>query len=266
MGMYTFTDKVNLLLGLVFLVGILFISYSFFWGIVPLFLMMIFIYLKKGNRKLIATFSAFLIGFILYRATALLLTQLLDGDEARILLNRFLLLFIILCLMINSRYFKHRFHYLHKPNWHATIYFPFIWSGFHSLQIKYFLIMAMLINSVVFIPFIIKHDFNTLKGLLLFAIGFSIINAILEEIIWRGYLLSQLKDSVDDYFALIITSIGFGLQHISIGIPLIPSILFSFGGIFFAGIVMRSNSIIPSIIWHFLINLGMVFSGFIFSI
>jgi hypothetical protein len=43
----------------------------------------------------------------------------------------------------------------------------------------------------------------------------------------------------------------------------LPSILFSFGGIFFVGIVMRSKSIFPSIIWHILLNLGMVFSGFI---
>jgi membrane protease YdiL (CAAX protease family) len=123
--------------------------------------------------------------------------------------------------------------------------------------------VAVLINSIIFIPFIFKQDNTYLRDVIILAISFSFINAVLEEFLWRGYLLSHFKECVDDSYALIFTSIGFGIQHISIGIPLLPSILFSLGGFFFAGVVMRANSIYPSMLWHLVLNIGMVFSGFI---
>jgi membrane protease YdiL (CAAX protease family) len=252
----------NLLLGIIFLVGILFISYSLFYLLPFLFTLLIILYLVEGNKRLIMTISAFLVGFSLFRYFGLIFTDI-ENDEVRISLNRLSLFLVIGSLVAVSRFYKHPFRYNHKPVWNNTISFPFIWRGFHSIKISTFLIIAIIINSLVFIPFIMMQNASYLQEVLFLAILFSFINAILEEVLWRGYLLSQFKESVDDYYALIFTSIGFGLQHISIGIPLIPSILFSFGGIFFAGVVMRSNSIFPSMIWHILLNFGMVFSGFI---
>ncbi|WP_369126268.1 CPBP family glutamic-type intramembrane protease [Bacillus gaemokensis] len=38
-------------------------------------------------------------------------------------------------------------------------------------------------------------------------------------------------------------------------------ITFFLAGIFYGGIVVKSNSIIPAIIWHVVLNILMVFSG-----
>ncbi|MCK2000351.1 CPBP family intramembrane metalloprotease [[Brevibacterium] frigoritolerans] len=104
---------------------------------------------------------------------------------------------------------------------------------------------------------------SQLKQILLFGIFFAIINAPLEEVIWRGIMLSSLKRNISTFYAVVITSIGFGLLHLAIGIPLIISLLFSFGGFFYAIVVLKTNSIYPSIVFHIVINLGMVFNGWI---
>ncbi|MDQ0230774.1 CPBP family intramembrane glutamic endopeptidase [Metabacillus malikii] len=258
-------NKVNLLLGCLFFIGILFISYSLFWGLSPVLLVFIYFYLKGTNRKLLVVYSAFLIGFTGFQVSATTFAQLVDNKQLIVLANRLCLLFVVISLVSISRFFKEPFQYHKRPKWDAKIFFPFIWRGFHSIDVKYFLLTAILINIIIFIPIIAIQDGEYTNQFFLFAISFAILNATLEEFIWRGYFLSQLKESVNEYYAVIFTSIGFGLQHIAIGIPLIPSLLFTFGGLFFAGVVVRSNSIYPSIFWHILLNLGMVYSGFILS-
>nr|WP_280157667.1 CPBP family glutamic-type intramembrane protease [Priestia aryabhattai]MDH3131841.1 hypothetical protein [Priestia aryabhattai] len=39
---------------------------------------------------------------------------------------------------------------------------------------------------------------------------------------------------------------------------------FSFGGLFYAFVVLKTKSIYPAVVFHFIINLGMVFNGWIF--
>ncbi|CAI8772298.1 CPBP family intramembrane metalloprotease [Bacillus sp. IT-79MI2] len=92
---------------------------------------------------------------------------------------------------------------------------------------------------------------------------FSIINGVLEECIWRGILLHQFTNQFDEKWAILLTSIGFGLQHYSLGFSWSVSTAFIIAGIFYGGIVVKSNSIIPAIIWHIILNILMVFSGLI---
>jgi uncharacterized protein len=110
---------------------------------------------------------------------------------------------------------------------------------------------------------VLFQEISYIRSLFIFAILFALINASLEEVIWRGVMLSNLKRSVSTLYAVLITSVGFGLIHISIGIPVLLSILFSFGGLFYAIVVLKTKSIYPSIVFHMLINLGMVFNGWI---
>ncbi|WP_425348961.1 CPBP family intramembrane glutamic endopeptidase [Halalkalibacter urbisdiaboli] len=93
-----------------------------------------------------------------------------------------------------------------------------------------------------------------MKELLIFAFVFSFVNAVLEELLWRGTLFQILSHQVSMLYALVITSLAFGLHHIAIGIPFAVAISFSIGGFFFAIIMSRSESVIPSILWHFIIN------------
>jgi uncharacterized protein len=41
-------------------------------------------------------------------------------------------------------------------------------------------------------------------------------------------------------------------------------LLFSFGGLFYGIVVVKTNSIYPAILFHFAANMGMVLSGIIF--
>jgi membrane protease YdiL (CAAX protease family) len=136
--------------------------------------------------------------------------------------------------------------------------------GFHSIKISTFLIIAILGNMLVFVPLIFfLNDSEQLRNLLLFGVAFSLINAFLEELIWRGRFFSILSNEVSILYALVFTSLAFGLHHIVIGIPFFAAFSFSIGGLFFALVVIKTNSIIPAVLWHFIINMCMVFSGLI---
>ncbi|MGG2087002.1 CPBP family intramembrane glutamic endopeptidase [Priestia aryabhattai] len=119
-------------------------------------------------------------------------------------------------------------------------------------------------SATIFVPLLFVEDISYTKSFVIYGIVFSVINAILEELLWRGIMLSHLKSNLSTFYAVFITSIGFGLLHISIGIPVIMSLLFSFGGLFYAFVVLKTKSIYPAIVFHFIINLGMVFNGWIF--
>jgi uncharacterized protein len=133
---------------------------------------------------------------------------------------------------------------------------------FHQIKVAYFLLFGLIGSSMLLIP-VLFQEISYIRSLFIFAILFALINASLEEVIWRGVMLSNLKRSVSTLYAVLITSVGFGLIHISIGIPVLLSIIFSFGGLFYAIVVLKTKSIYPSIVFHMLINLGMVFNGWI---
>ncbi|WP_258365610.1 CPBP family intramembrane glutamic endopeptidase [Aneurinibacillus soli] len=156
-------------------------------------------------------------------------------------------------------------HYWNKPKWNEMIHFPLTWSGFHQVKIKYFLLIALAINIVTFTPFMIRNGWGFIQDIWLVAIIFSITNAVFEEFIWRGVLLSRFSEQLGDKWAVIITSLGFGLQHYSLGFSWAMCITFSIGGFFYGGVTVQSKSIIPALIWHITFNFLMVFSGLIIS-
>jgi uncharacterized protein len=261
-----YNDKLYLsILSVLFIAGILQISYSSLWGtlFILMFVCILYIFYQK-YRYLTANVLFFLIGYSLYKYTGTVIAEYIESKEWKVLLNRISLLFVIASLYFISFLFKKScLFFNNKPDWDEKIYFPFIWKGFHSIKVSYFLFIAILINIIVFLPFLIYKDTRYLGNIALFTLSFSIANGILEELIWRGLLLQRFRESTSDGYALLITSLAFGLNHISIGMPWFPSLLFSMGGIFFAGVVLRSNSIYPSILWHSIINVGMVLSGLI---
>ncbi|WP_255472783.1 CPBP family intramembrane glutamic endopeptidase [Planomicrobium sp. CPCC 101079] len=153
--------------------------------------------------------------------------------------------------------------YWQKPKWRETLYFPFIWSGFHRTSVKTFLIIALAVNIMAFVPFLIFNGGVLVREVWLLALIFSATNAVLEEAVWRGALLSRFSELLGDKWAVAITSLGFGLQHFSLGFPWMACLAFSIGGMFFAGVTVKSKSIFPAVMWHFVCNLLMVSSGLI---
>lgn len=231
------------------------------WVVVSIF---IFVAFDKSMKSFIVTNILFGIGFFAYLYINSHWMVQFQPKELRIFFNRISLVFILIPLFILSFFSKSPFiAYWKKPQWNEFIYFPFIWSGFHRTSVKFFLFIALTANVVSFAPFVIRNGWPFIQEVWLLTIVFSITNAVLEELIWRGNLLSRFSEQLGEKWAVVVTSLGFGLQHYSLGIPWIICIAFSIGGIFYGGITIKSRSIIPSIIWHIALNTLMVLSGLI---
>ncbi|RSK29421.1 CPBP family intramembrane metalloprotease [Bacillus sp. HMF5848] len=240
--------------------GIIVTSYHLWIGLITILLCLIFLYIGNvANRFLLSLFIAFLFSFFLFQLTTNVLNTYDLSREAKILINRCLLLLILIVVYITHKLQKKQISfYLQKPEFNNIIEFPF-----HSIKTSYFLLIGLIINVSIFVPFIVKENVIYLKSTFVFSLLFSLVNATLEELIWRGILLDSLKRYMSVLYAIIITSVGFGLLHLSIGISLLVSLLFSFGGLFYAFVVLKTNSIYPAIFFHFVINMGMVWSGWI---
>jgi len=218
----------------------------------------------KTIRSVIVLQLLFGIGFFLYLYVNSNWNFQADPREWQVFWRSVSLAFILLPLFglafISDRLF---ISYLQKPNWDEPLYFPFIWNGFHRTPVKTFLMIALSVNVAIFVPILIVNGVPLTREIWLLAICFAVSNALLEELVWRGALLSLFSELLGDKWAVALTSIGFGLQHYSLGFPWLVCLAMSIGGLFFGGITIKSNSIFPAIIWHFVLNILMVLSGVI---
>jgi uncharacterized protein len=254
-------QKVSLtLLAILFFIGIIVISLQM-WVIVLAVVVLLFLMNKMGknSRSISSLFICLLISLSIYQLFNQYLVILDMPREVRIIFNRGLLIIIVAGVCVSHWLNGQRISfYFQMPKWNERIELPL-----HSMKLSYFMIIVIIVSSSTFLPFILQKQLPFSKSFFLFCFLFSILNATLEEVIWRGILLSNLERYVSVGYALFITSIGFGLLHLIIGIPFFISLCFSLGGLFYGIVVIKTNSIFPSIIFHFVINIGMVLSGYI---
>lgn len=90
-------------------------------------------------------------------------------------------------------------------------------------------------------------------------IAISVAPAISEELLFRGFLLNNLVRNQSKLVAIVISGILFGLIHFSATNMLALSAI----GMFLAFITIRSGSILPAMILHFLNNMFSVVQIFI---
>ncbi|MCA0149882.1 MULTISPECIES: CPBP family intramembrane glutamic endopeptidase [Rossellomorea] len=243
-----------------FFSGIILLSYrAYGWGLLPMLGLFILYLSTKNNRSIASLFLFFLVGFL----TSQCATGWINGwdisKETNILLNRSFLIFILVALAVSQWIAKKKVRfYMRLPDWSKRIS-----MSSHTIPLPLFLLIGLAGSSTIFIPLIWSEGISEVKSLFLYAIGFTILNATLEELIWRGVILSSLLRDTSVIYAVTVTSIGFGLLHLSIGIPLLLSLLFSFGGLFYSIVVLKTDSIYPSIAFHMVMNMGMVLNGWI---
>lgn len=231
------------------------------WGI---FSVLLYAFSDKRLRMFIATQAVFGAGFLLYLYAITNWVPEVQTTEIHIFLNRLSLIFVVIPLLMLSLFLHRPFMiYWRKPAWKETIAFPFIWSGFHRVSIARFLAIALAANLAVFVPFLYRSGWSGIGEIWMLAIIFSLTNALLEELVWRGVLLSRVAEGMGEKWAVALTSVGFGLQHFSLGFSWLVCFAFSVGGLFFGGITVRSRSILPAMAWHLVLNLLMVLSGFV---
>jgi uncharacterized protein len=237
-------------------------SISFQHGVFSSFVFMglvILLFFNKEKRFITSLLLSFLIGFVIFMVSNNIVGTMTISKEIKIILNRLSLVFIIIGIVFNYLFFNKKVSwYNEKPDWKNPIVLPF-----HKVNTFWFWLIGIVVNAIVYLFFIVQKDIEYIQTLLLFCLLFSLINAVFEEVIWRGIMLSALKEFTSTGYAIIITSIGFGLLHLAIGFSISLSLLISVAGVIYALITLKTNSIYPSIVFHIVINIGMVYSGFI---
>ncbi|WP_142385111.1 CPBP family intramembrane glutamic endopeptidase [Cytobacillus massiliigabonensis] len=218
----------------------------------------------KQKRVFLWVLTAYIIGYLFFLFGDRLIDSLPYHVNILMVLSRCLMLFPILFMFYVAKKFSEKpIFYWECPNWQAKISFPFIWNGFHSISIKGFLLIAISVNIAIFMPFIVKANPSFSLPFLLFLFSFSIINGILEEILWRGIILTSMVNLAGEKAALLFSGLAFGLSHLILGYTIPICLSFAIGGIFYAGITIRSGSIFPAVIWHIVFNWLMILSGLI---
>jgi membrane protease YdiL (CAAX protease family) len=84
------------------------------------------------------------------------------------------------------------------------------------------------------------------------AIDVAILSPILQELAFRGWLFSSLRRVLPLAAAIAISSLSFGLIHISLGLPAVTYT--TLGGIAFAVLFERSRSLAPCALAHVVVN------------
>jgi membrane protease YdiL (CAAX protease family) len=82
-----------------------------------------------------------------------------------------------------------------------------------------------------------------------------IIQPIAEEIFFRGFLLDKINSLLGKNSAIILSSILFGLAHLSYG-NIYPAFLTFIIGLLLAILVLRTNNLYSSIVAHIIFNIA----------
>ena len=90
-------------------------------------------------------------------------------------------------------------------------------------------------------------DFLTLFTLLLYV---SILTPIVEEVVFRGFVLDLASERYSDWFSIFISALLFAIIHIE-AVSVINAFI---GGLIYGYVRIRTGSLWPSIILHFLWN------------
>ncbi|UOE57574.1 CPBP family intramembrane metalloprotease [Bacillus sp. CMF12] len=227
-------------------------------------LIIFLLFTSKQERVFPWIIAGYLTGSLLFLYGDKLLDALPFQHYILMIFNRVLLLIPILLLVyISIKFNKTAIPLLRKPDWNSQIFFPFIWSGFHSLKIKHFLVIAIMINFASFAYSIFSAENSFTRDFFTFMIGFSIINGMMEELLWRGIILSRMSELSGEKAAVLFSGLAFGFSHMMLGYSFVLCLLFAVGGIFYAAITVRSRSIFPAVIWHMAMNVFMILSGLI---
>ncbi|MFC0190050.1 lysostaphin resistance A-like protein [Fictibacillus aquaticus] len=258
--------KYTALLLFITLIIILQLNSYLLLGVWTLLSIMLYFTKLKPVKDFIVTSLLFGIGFGLYLYISAHWIEQIDSKIGYVFYSRLSLALILIPLFAQSFLQKSSFIlFWKKPLWNEKIVAPFIWFGPHLIRVRWFLLIALTINIVSFVPFIGMRGWDFVQGVLLLAAVFSLVNGVLEELIWRGAILSRFLEQFGEKWAVLLTSLGFGLQHYSLGFSWIVCAAFAAGGFFYGAITIKSKSILPAIIWHVTLNILMVFSGLILN-
>lgn len=229
--------------------------------------LLILMYFFREFKNTVLTCCAFIVGFMLFQYVEPFLIiwvmeQGLSIEIAKISTRLLLVIYILILLLTALIDHKKPSHYWRIGDFKARISFPWIWRGFDHPPIWLFISIFSIITSVIFLVTInVKANVNVTTELLLYSLLFAGVNAPLEEVMWRGIILSRFTESMGVVSALVVTSFSFGMYHYALGIPLLVCLGFGLGSIYMTGLTLKSGGLLPVIIFHFVLNFWMFMSG-----
>jgi len=140
-----------------------------------------------------------------------------------------------------------------------SLKFPLIWWGFSERVWRFILIFCFL----CLIPTILFSLGGNTASSIPYGLFFAVINSILEEVLWRGFILGRVIDYIGEKQGLILSSIAFGFYHLSYGFSIWVCLAFAVGGFYMGGIAIKSRGLLAPIIMHFFVNMAFLSFGII---
>lgn len=215
--------------------------------------------LSKRFRVLLL-FGLTIFGYLFWYFTAQYLAVSIHNAPLLIVLNRLGLIGYIILFAIWA-WVQPCVGYLRFGSMKETLKAPFTWWGNQERVWRFVLIVC----ACWMIPTIV---FAFLNGNILtfmpYALLFSIMNPILEGVLWRGFILGRIVTYIGEKQGLILSSIAFGVYHLSLGFPIWVCLLFAMGGFFMGGVAIKSKGLFAPIVMHVSANMAMVSLGIIF--
>ena len=201
-------------------------------------------------------FGLTIFGYLFWFMTSQYISETISNEPLAIVLNRFGLIGYIVLFAIWARV-QPGTRYLQVGSMTETLKAPLIWWGTDERVWRFVLIIC----AVWIAPAIL---FGNVFAFMPYALAFSIINPILEGVIWRGFLLGRMVDYIGEKQGLIFSSIAFGVYHLSLGFSIWVCLLFAIGGFYMGGIAIKSKGFLAPTIVHFSVNLALISFGIIF--
>lgn len=105
-------------------------------------------------------------------------------------------------------------------------------------------------------------------GILLILVANALLGSFSEEVIFRGFVYTGLRDALPIWPAVLVTALLFGAPHIlnvqligNLGAALGQAVFATFSGIMFLALRIRTGSLWPVILLHAAWNTGLILIG-----
>lgn len=253
--------ETGLILAIIFLIALLFFEIQNFRGVfVLLFILLLAVFfLEEKYRMFIWLLCAFFIGKLIFLYGDRLMLELPLSNRLSFTGSQFLFLIPISLMLYISKKFKEETHFnWRRPKWQFTFHLPLINL---KIPVRNMLLIGISLSSLLFLPSILKEDFNFSLDLMIMGLVFSIANGVLQEVLWRGIFLRVFVRLAGNFLAVAVTSIAFGISQFSLGFSVLACLGFIVIGYLFALITLKSNSLLPSTIWHIVVNFLLILNG-----
>jgi uncharacterized protein len=238
-------DYQGYFLSLLFIVLVYFFTrnyYSpFFWMILGLLLLLVF--LREESRL----FAWVMISFFGGNLLVIYLDKFIEGvivdPFLQVIMNQCLFIIPILSMCYVIKQFNESIScFFKKPEPFSFLY----------------ILLLVILAGIIFLLFI-KDGINVFLSFFLF----SLIHATVQEVIWRGILLTQMIKIANNTTATLFTSAAFALNTTIFGFSPFIMLLYLTFGFIFGFLTTRLKSILPSILVHSLLLLFCFINGWI---